>query len=148
MGGLVGGLVGGFALEYSRLLIPSFPLSRLIGLVILGAAIAVFYGLIEQGMAYGVLRILTGELSGKEFLVNQGRMRIGKSRGAEIALPSYGDLADVQAQIRVRKGEPVLENLQPRLPVMVNDRKIQEDRKLKLGDVIQIGSAKIFFKYE
>jgi hypothetical protein len=148
LGGLVGGLVGGFALEYSRLLLPQLVFSRLIGLVILGLAIALFYSLIEQGMAFGVLRILTGELKGKEFLLNQGCMRIGRSRGAEIALPSYGDLADLQAQIRTKKGEPILTNLQPKLAVLVNEQKLQDEKKLKLGDVIQIGSAKIFYKYE
>jgi hypothetical protein len=147
LGGFVGGLAGGFALEYSRLLIPQLALSRLIGLVILGLAIGLFYGLIEQGMAFGIIRILTGELKGKEFLLNQGRMRIGKSKRNEVALPSYADLADHQAQIKVVKGDVVLTNLEPKLPMLVNEQKVQEQR-LKLGDVIKIGSAKIFFKYE
>jgi pSer/pThr/pTyr-binding forkhead associated (FHA) protein len=75
-------------------------------------------------------------------------MRIGRSPSAEISLPSYKDLADIQAQIRVRKGEAVLSNLEPRLGVLVNEQKLQEERKMKLGDVIQIGSVKIFYKYE
>jgi hypothetical protein len=147
LGGFVGGLAGGFALEYSRLLIPQLALSRLIGLVILGLAIGLFYGLIEQGMAFGIIRILTGELKGKEFLLNQGKMRIGKSRRNEVALPTYADLADHQAQIKIVKGDVVLTNLEPKLPMLVNEQKVQEQR-LKLGDVIKIGSAKIFFKYE
>ncbi len=147
LGGFVGGLAGGFALEYSRLLIPQLALSRLIGLVILGLAIGLFYGLIEQGMAFGIIRILTGELKGKEFLLNQGRMRIGKSKRNEVALPAYADLADHQAQIKIVKGDVVLTNLEPKLPMLVNEQKVQEQR-LKLGDVIKIGSAKIFFKYE
>jgi hypothetical protein len=148
LGGLVGGLVGGFALEYSRILLPCLFFSRLIGLVVLGLSITLFYSLIEQGMAFGVLRILTGELKGKEFLINQGRMRIGRSPSAEVSLPSYKDLADFQAQIRVRKGEAVLSNLEPKLGVLVNEQGLTEERKMKLGDVIQIGSAKIFYKYE
>jgi len=147
LGGFVGGLAGGFALEYSRLLIPQLALSRLIGLVILGLAIGLFYGLIEQGMAFGIIRILTGELKGKEFLLNQGRMRIGKSKRNEVALPTYADLADHQVQIKIVKGDVVLTNLEPKLPMLVNEQKVQEQR-LKLGDVIKIGSAKIFFKYE
>ncbi len=147
LGGFLGGLAGGFALEYSRLLIPLIALSRLIGLVILGLAIGLFYGLIEQGMAFGIIRILTGDLKGKEFLLNQGRMRIGKSRRNEVALPTYADLADRQAQLKVVKGDVVLTNLEPKLPMLVNEQKVQEQR-LKLGDVIKIGSAKIFFKYE
>jgi len=146
IGGLVGGLLGGAALEYSRLLMPHFALFRLLGLVILGIAVGLFYGLIEEGMSYGVLRILAGELKGKEYLLNQRRMRIGRSARNEIALPGYSDLADVQADIRIRKGEPVLANLESKNPVLVNEEKVTE-RKLKFGDVLKIGSAKIFYKY-
>jgi hypothetical protein len=145
LGGLVGGLIGGFALEYSRLLFPALAFPRLIGLVILGVAVGLFYGIIEQGMSFGVLRVLTGALKGKEFLINQARMRIGRARRNEISLPGYEGLADLQARLRVRGGEAVLENVEPKLPLLVNDVKVQE-RKLKLGDVIQIGSAKLFYK--
>jgi MFS family permease len=146
LGGLLGGIVGGLALEYSRLLLPGFALFRLVGLVILGLAIGFFYGLIEEGMSFGVLRILVGELKGKEFLLTERRLRIGRSPRNEIALPTYKDLADVQADIRVRKGEPVIKNLEPRVTMMINEEKVQE-KKLKLGDVIKIGSARIFYKY-
>jgi Inner membrane component of T3SS, cytoplasmic domain len=146
LGGFLGGILGGFALEYSRLLLPGFAFFRLVGLVLLGLAIGFFYGLIEQGMSFGVLRILAGELKGKEFLLTERRMRIGKSPRNEIALPAYGDLAELQADIRVRKGEPVITNLEPKVSMLVNEEKVQE-RKLKLGDVIKIGSARIFYKY-
>ena len=146
LGGFLGGMVGGFALEYSRLLLPGFAFFRLVGLVLLGLAIAFFYGLIEQGMSFGALRILAGELKGKEFLLTERRMRIGRSPRNEIALPAYDDLADLQADIRVRKGEPVITNLEPKVAMLINEEKVQE-RKLKLGDVIKIGSARIFYKY-
>jgi hypothetical protein len=147
LGGLTGGLLGGCVLEYSRLLLPGMSVSRLIGFATLGLAIGGFYGLIERGMSFGILRILTGALKGKEFLLNQRRMRLGRSVRNEIALPSYEDLADRQAQIRIQKGEVVLVNLEPRLPILVNEQKIEEKR-LKLGDVIRIGSARLFYKYE
>lgn len=145
LGGLVGGLAGGFVLEYLRLLVPGLPVARLAGLVVLGVGIAAFYGIIEHGMSFGVLRVLTGELKGKEYLLNQRKVRIGRSRRNEIALRSYEELADVQAQVVIRKGEPVLENLEPSLPVQVNERRISE-RALKFGDVIRIGPAKIYYR--
>jgi hypothetical protein len=145
LGGLVGGLAGGFVLEYLRLLVPGLALFRLAGLVVLGAAIAAFYGIIEHGMSFGVLRILTGELKGKEYLLNQRRMRIGRSRRNEIALRSYEELADFQAQVVIRKGEPILENLDPDLPIQINERRVSE-RALKFGDVIRIGPAKIYYR--
>jgi hypothetical protein len=155
LGGLSGGLLGGFVLEYARLFLPLAGSSRLIGFATLGCAIGLFYGLIERGMSFGILRVLTGSLKGKEFLLNQRRMHLGRSPRNEIALPSYEDLADRQAQVRIRKGEVVLVNLEPRLPILVNEQKIEKstesrsaERRLKLGDVIRIGSARMFYKYE
>jgi hypothetical protein len=147
LGGLLGGLVGGFVLEYGRLLFPGLSYLRLAGFLILGLAIGALYGTIERGLAYGVLRLLTGALKGKEFLLNQRRMRIGTSRRNEIALAAYEGLAERQAQLRIRRGEVILSNLEPKVPVLVNEQKVQE-QKLKYGDVIRIGPAKFFYKYE
>jgi hypothetical protein len=147
LGGLTGGLLGGFVLEYGRLLLPRVGFSRLFGFAMLGLAIGGFYGLIERGMSFGIFRILTGGLKGKEFLLNQRRMGLGRSPRNEIALPSYEDLADRQALVRVHKGEVVLVNLEPRLPMQVNEQKFPE-RRLKYGDVIRMGSLRIFYKYE
>lgn len=146
-GGLLGGLVGGLLLEYSRLLLPLGATSRLIGLVVLGLAVAFFYGLIERGFAAGVLRVLNGPLKGKEFLVSQRRARIGSSPRNEIALPGYDELAERHAEVRLRRGEVVLAALERRRPVFVNDKPIEE-HALKYEDVIKIGSAKLFFRYE
>jgi len=147
LGGLVGGLAGGFALEYAALFLPKLAFPRLLGFLILGLAIGVFYGLVERGLSYGVLRLLAGPLKGKEFLLNQRRLAIGRARSNQIALPGYEGLSDRQAQIRIRRGEVSLVNLEPRLPVLVNERKVEETR-LKYGDVLAIGQAKLFFKYE
>jgi hypothetical protein len=146
LGGFVGGLAGGFILEYLRLLVPGLPVFRLLGLVVLGAAIAAFYGIIERGMSMGVLRILTGELRGKEYLLTQRRVRIGRSRRNEIALRSYEGMADVQAQIMARRGEPVIVNREPGTPLLVNELRVTE-RVLKFGDVIKVGPAKFYYKY-
>lgn len=145
LGGLVGGLVGGSVLEYSGLLLPLTGYPRLLGLVVLGLAIGFFYGLIEQGMSHGVLRILNGTLKGKEYLVSQGRLRIGRSAGNEIALPSYEDVADRHAVVRVKRGEVTLSGLEHKHPIVVNEEKTGE-RKLKYRDVIRIGSCKLIFQ--
>ncbi len=146
LGGLVGGLVGGFVIEYLHLLLPGLAFFRLVGLIVLGVAIAACYGIIERGMSFGVLRILAGDLRGKEYLLNQRRLRIGRARRNEIALGSYDGLADRQAEIVIRHGEPVLVNLEPRYPMLVNEQKTNE-RVLKFGDVIRIGPVKLYYKY-
>ena len=147
LGGLIGGLIGGAALEYSRLYLPAFLPSRLIGLVVLGLAIALFYGIIERSMAFGTLRVLNGRLKGKEFVLNEGRIRIGRTKRNQITLEPYENLADRQAQIRFRKGEALLTNLEPKYQVLVNDQPVKEHR-LKYEDVLKIGSAKLFYSFE
>ena len=81
---------------------PWAPRPRLIGLVVLGLADRLLLRADRARLVVGVLRVLNGRLKGKEFLVNQRRMRIGRSRRNEIALPGYEDLAERQAEIRLR----------------------------------------------
>ena len=87
LGGLLGGMVGGFALEYSRLLLPGFALFRLLGLVILGLAIGFFYGLIEQGMSFGVLRILTGSSRARSSFSRKGACGLAVHRATRSPCP-------------------------------------------------------------
>jgi hypothetical protein len=144
-GGLVGGLLGGAALEYARLLLPRPLAARLVGLMVLGLAVAACYALIERGASQGVLRLLNGRQKGKEFPINQNRVRIGSSGRCEITLAAYENLADRQAEIRLRRGEAVITNLEPGRGLLVNDRPVTEQR-LKFGDVIKIGSAKLYYR--
>ncbi len=146
-GGLIGGLAGGLALEGARLLDPAVTWWRLGGFVLMGLGVAFFYALIERGMSLGVLRVLTGPLKGKEYLLNQPRLRLGRARRNEIALPPYDDLAPVQARIRITGGEPMLTNLEPGVPLLVNERRV-ETCKLRLGDVIRLGSARLLYRHE
>jgi hypothetical protein len=147
VGGLIGGLIGGAALEYTRLYLPDSLPSRLIGLIVLGLAIALFYGIIERSMSFGTLRVLNGRLKGREFILNEGRIRIGRSKRNQITLEPYDKLADRQVQIQFRKGEALLTNLEPKYQVLVNDQPVKEYR-LKYEDVLKIGSAKLFYSFE
>lgn len=147
LGGLAGGLLGGAVLEYTRLLLPGFAWFRLAGLAVLGLAIGLAYGLIEKGLSAGVLRVLTGRLKGKEFPVNQNRLRIGSGAGNAIDLAGYEGVAERHALVRVRRGQALLVSLEPKRPVLVNERPVQE-QALKYEDVVRIGSARLFFRYE
>lgn len=149
-GGLAGGFVGGLALEYLRLLIPNIMLARLFGLLIFGIFIGFFYGLIEDRMSFGVLRVLNGKLRGKEFLVNQRRLRIGGSEKNDIRLDEYRDVADFHTELKVKRKKGdfdiILKNLDSQAPAAVNDDRIDE-HILKLNDVIKIGSVKLMYRF-
>ncbi len=148
IGGIIGGFLGGLALEYLRLTIPSIMFSRMAGLLVFGLLIGFFYGLVEKRLSYGVLRLLNGRYKGKEFLVNQRKMKIGSSDKNNIVLSGYRDIADIHAELRLKGQEVIITGGGGAKNVtLVNDDKIAE-RQLKLEDVIKIGSAKMIFKFK
>ncbi|MCK4798424.1 MAG: FHA domain-containing protein [Spirochaetes bacterium] len=147
IGGLIGGALGGLALEYIRLILAdSIMIARLIGFLIFGFFIGLFYGLVEKRLSYGILRLLNGKFKGKEFLINQRKIKIGSSKKNDITLSDYEQIADFHAQIRTKKTNVIIKNLTTKVPVTVNDDIINE-HKLKIEDVIKIGNAKFLFKY-
>jgi hypothetical protein len=145
-GGIVGGLLGGAALEYAGFLLPDY-LSRPVGLVLLGLLIALFYVLVEGALAYGRLRLLNGLYKGKEFILNERRIKVGSAPGSDIYLPDYNRVGTAHATIREEKGELVL------IPgegekLKINDVEVPSEgsKPLKFEDVIQVGSAKLLFQ--
>lgn len=147
LGGIIGGFLGGLVLEYSRLVIPNILFARLIGLIIFGLFIGLFYGFVEKRLSFGVLRLLNGKFKGKEFLINQKRLKIGSSNKSNIVLSAYSNVSDLHAEVEIKRDEVIIKNRNKKEPVIVNDEKINE-HILKIEDVIRIGSAKLLYKFE
>jgi len=97
--------------------------------------------------AQGVLKLLNGSLKGKEYLLIQKRLQISSSEQADIHLPLYPNVAEIHAQIRLRDGEVFIHASDSKHRVLINEIQTTE-AKLKLEDVIQIGSAKFLFFYQ
>ncbi len=144
LGGLIGGFLGGLALEYARVLFPAIAFARLAGLVLFGLLLGFFYGLVERRLAFGVLHVLNGALRGKEYLISQGRMRIGAAERNDVRLEGYAGVADEHAALRLRRDDVVIRRLDPRFPVQVNEEPVDE-QPLRMEDVIRIGSAKFIY---
>jgi hypothetical protein len=147
LGGISGGFLGGLVLEYLRLIMPNIVFARMFGLILFGLFIGFFYGLVESQLSFGTLRILNGRNKGKEFLINQRRMRLGFTKKNDIVLNEYSNIADQHAELRCKKNEVIIKNINKRKPLIVNDDKVSEHH-LKFEDVIQIGNAKLFYKYQ
>jgi len=147
LGGLLGGTLGGIAMESLSLFFPGLAYSRLIGLMVLGAAVGLFYGLVESHFAQGMLKLLNGSLKGKEYLLLQRRTKIGKGKKADIQLADYQGLSDLHATFQTKNGEILLKSLDQKKKVKINEEPILE-QVLRLEDVIQIGSAKFLFSYQ
>jgi hypothetical protein len=146
IGGFIGGLLGGFILEYSKVYIANIILARFIGLVVFGFCIGLFYGFVEKTISKGVLRLLNGKFKGKEYLVNQRKMKIGYSNGNDIVLKDYTGVENIHANLVVKNNEVYIRNISKDKQIKVNDDVIQE-HILKMEDVIKIGDAKFLYKY-
>lgn len=147
IGGILGGFIGGLALEYSRVIVPDIMFARLIGLIIFGLFIGLLYGFVEDRLSFGVLRLLNGKFKGKEFLVNQRKIKIGSSDKNTIVLDGYDKISDTHAELKVKGGNVVIKKGSPKTIISVNDDKIEE-HQLIMDDVIQIGSAKFLYRFK
>jgi hypothetical protein len=145
LGGISGGFVGGLALEYAKFIFPSITLARLIGLLIFGFFIGLFYSFIEYRLSYGVLRVLNGLQKGKEYLINKRKLKIGITEKNDIILSSYNQVNELHAEVYIKKNEAYIRNIKASYPVYVNEDKVN-NHQLKYEDVIKIGSAKFFYK--
>jgi hypothetical protein len=148
LGGLIGGTLGGAAIEFLPTLYPQFIYTRLIGLAVFGLLIGLFYSLIEHGVSAGVLRVLNGRRRGKEYSIAQNRMSIGTAEDNDIVLTGYDHVADRHAQFRVRGRDVYLVRERPGDRILINEQSVEEEQLLKYEDVIQLGSAKLWYRIE
>ncbi len=146
IGGFIGGFIGGLVVEYARIYSPMSHFARLGGLIVLGGSIGLFYGLIENRLADGSLRLLGGSMGGREFLLSQKTIHIGESDKTEVTLSGYKNVADYHVEIKREKNNFTIVDTGTKRGTFVNDKKIEETR-LQNGDVIRVGDAQFqFFK--
>jgi hypothetical protein len=145
LGGLGGGFAGGLLFVWLGAASPAFYVGRLLALMVMGGLISLLYSLLERRFAAGSFKALNGPLKGKEYLMNQRRISIGKAERLDIVLKGYQDVSPLHALIRAEGGGKIaIEKKEG--AVLVNEKEI--DRVgLELDDVIKIGSAKFLYGY-
>jgi hypothetical protein len=142
-GGIIGGLLGGLALEFLVGRLENSILARGAGLCVMGAFIGLFYSLFEYSRAFGILKVLTGHIKGKEYILSMKKTRIGSSRKAGLVLQNYTGVEKIHAEVVAGK-DGVYINTGDGI-VLVNDDRVDKQVELKYEDVIQLGSAKIYY---
>ncbi len=147
LGGFIGGFIGGSVLEYSRIIFKDIMYTRLVGLVVFGLFIGLFYSIVERTLSHGIIKVLNGKLKGKEILINQNKLRIGKSRKCELRFEGYNKVSDFHAVIRRKGKELILSETEKKAPLYVNDV-LMKQRILKYEDVLKIGTVKLYYNYE
>lgn len=145
IGGALGGLIGGCVFQLLTRA-PDFPrTTRAISLVIVGASIGLFIGLVQMIMAQALVKIVRGRPEGREEIITKPVTLLGRSEISDIGL--FGDMSieKEHATIRRVKNDYILYNTSQGSELYVNREKIQE-HKLNDGDLIGIGEMLLLFR--
>jgi pSer/pThr/pTyr-binding forkhead associated (FHA) protein len=112
--------------------------SRVIGMSILGASTGIAIGLVESALKDRWLYVSGGPLAGKQFVLYQDLVTIGRSQSNTIYLFKDPGVLEQHATIEHRTGRSLLTAYGP---VVVSGQPLQSrmQRVLNNGDVIQIG---------
>jgi len=149
MGGLVGGVLGGLLFDpINRFLIPSVEqgdVMRFVGLSMVGLCVGIFVALSERLGRDGWIRVLTGPLRGKAFILYHNPTIIGASPNANIYL--FKDPKIAPEHIALHRAGNGYELVQTRndAPVSVNNLPVHR-RRLVSGDQIIVGDTILHFE--
>ncbi|MGH7987807.1 MAG: FHA domain-containing protein [Candidatus Binataceae bacterium] len=144
LGGLIGGFIGGFFFDPITVLSGGGMLPRLVGLSVLGLAIGLFIGLVQELTKTAWLAVTEGRLRGRQFRLETAATMIGRAEENPVGL--FGDTG-VQARHAVieRRGtEYLIRNLAVQDGTRVNGSRV-ETAPLNEGDHIHIGNYELVF---
>lgn len=150
LGGLIGGSIGGFLFEtLSPLMAPLYTLlqkslqgsdqgvfQRAIGLVVTGAAIGLFVGLIELIARQAWVRVLLGRNEGRDYPLHRSESLIGRNETADVPLMGDLNVAPLHAKI-VRQGAQF---------VLIDLAGGNQPHALKDGETIAISTFTLQFR--
>lgn len=150
LGGVIGGMIGGLLFDPLDLVILGSDeigadSSRLIGLIVIGAAVGAMIGVVELLTRDAWLRMIEGPLAGKEFLIFRDTMNIGSSPRSEIYLFNDDQVAPTHATLRVVGDECEIASRDRVHPLLVNGQSVRTSR-LRHGDRIHIGATSFVFE--
>ena len=142
-GGAIGGLLGGLLFDPICQLTGSDIPARCINILGLGVGAAVATALLEEAAKQGWLKVATGVITGKQFILYRNPTVIGSSPKAEIYLFKDPTVAPKHAAINGIGGEFLLTALN-NATVLLNGRPVRQQR-LRNGDQIRVGNTIFLF---
>ena len=149
MGGVVGGVLGGLLFDpINRFLIPAAEqgdILRLVGLSMVGLCVGIFVAMSERLGRDGWIRVLTGPLRGKAFILYHNPTIIGASPTANIYLFKDAKIAPEHVALQRAGNGYELVQRKSDAPVMVNNLPVHR-RRLVSGDQIIIGDTILLFE--
>ena len=143
-GGAMGGLLGGMLFDPICALTGSDVPARCVNILGLGVGAAVATALLEDFAKQGWLKVATGLIAGKQFILYRNPTIIGSSPKTEIYLFKDPEVAPRHAALN-RVGDAFLLNALENSPVYLNGALVRQQR-LSNGDQIRIGKTVLIFE--
>jgi hypothetical protein len=155
LGGLAGGVAGGLLFVpvemlansdfFSRFISNGESISRLVGLVAIGAVAGVSTGFIENAVKSGWFKVTEGIIAGKQFVLYRNPTYIGSSPLCHIYLFKDPQVGRRHAAVHIIGGAFELEDLPLGAKTFVNGKPVQRAR-LRNGDRVRIGATGFHFQ--
>lgn len=149
LGGAIGGFIGGALFDpISVKLLEGYEhagvVARCVNILGLGVGAAMATALLENAAKQGWLKVATGVIMGKQFILYRNPTIIGSSPKCEIYLFKDPSVAPQHAAINNRNGEFIITAISG-TTVLINNAPIRQQR-LRSGDLIQIGNTIFVFE--
>ncbi|MDB5298391.1 MAG: hypothetical protein JWO87_54 [Phycisphaerales bacterium] len=144
-GGLIGGLIGGALFAPVQALAHQPQIARGFALVAIGVVAGLATGYIENAAKSGWLKVATGIIAGKQFILYRNPTYIGSAPDCQIYLFKDPQVGKRHAAIHLLPTGIEIENLPLGTATIVNDRPVARAR-IKNGDQIRIGGTCFHFQ--
>jgi predicted component of type VI protein secretion system len=129
---------------FTVLLFRSDALSRGVALVILGACIGLWIVILERAMAQGLLKVVSGRMEGREFVLDKPTLSLGSDERGDIAL--FGDPASLPRHATLRQqGRGFAIEALPGAMLTVNGQPVGQ-ATLASGDRLTVGSTRLIYR--
>lgn len=143
LGGLVGGAVFGTLMVYLEPGERSYLLGQALGLMILGACIAVLIALVEEALKPAALLVVRGWQEGRQFPILKARTEVGRDEGADILL--LRDMGVAKRHLVIERHGEGYRLASSRELVLINGQPARGDLLLADGDRMQLGGTVVKF---
>lgn len=147
IGGAIGGMLGGLSFEaMSALLLTSSTssLQRGIGFVILGTLIGIFSVLFERLLAYATLKVISGRMEGKEFVLDKPKLTLGKDETCDIPIYYDRDVAPRHALLEWNGSTYRVVAISS--ATLLHCGKPIKAAQLSHNDIITVGNTKLIYR--
>lgn len=148
LGGIIGGAVGGFAFDLvgfiTQLVFGSDGLSRGVALTILGACIGLWIVVIEQRLAPAILKVISGQMEGREFVLDKPLLTLGSDERGDVGIFGDAQVRPHHATLRHVDNGYTIES-EGGSPLNVNRQPVTS-QSLSHEDEVLIGQTRLIYR--